>query len=232
MVLPALNPAPTELTTAATDGVLAVLCIAAVAWLTRRLSPGPRRDTWQGILVLLGAGALLGAVSHGWLWGEVAGRRIWAGVLLCLSLASALFPGAALLELRGAGAQRRLAPWMIAGGLGAFAASQWSGGGLTVLLAFAGVAAAATLLLFLLHAVRGREPGAWVAVAGLVVHFLATGVQVQGTARLTLVWPLDHNGICHLIQMVGLALMVWGVAWMAASEVSRRSAGASPGAVA
>ena len=46
--------------------------------------------------------------------------------------------------------------------------------------------------------------------AGILVTLLAAVVQLTDWT-VTLVWPLDHNGIFHLIQMPGLLLMVLGV---------------------
>ena len=48
--------------------------------------------------------------------------------------------------------------------------------------------------------------------SGLLVSAAAAAIQAAGRARLTRVWPLDHNGIFHLVQIPGLALLCKGLA--------------------
>ena len=54
------------------------------------------------------------------------------------------------------------------------------------------------------------QPGAALLTAGVLVTLVAAAVQ-QTDLSVTIIWPFDHNGIFHLVQMPGLALMVLGV---------------------
>jgi hypothetical protein len=117
---------PTELTTAATDLVLAAL--AASAWLLlRRDGPdGLRGLLWRMAAAMLAVTAFLGAIAHGLALGEAAFVNIWRATYLGLSL-------------------------------------------------------------------------------------LVAAMQASGAVSFTLVWPFDHNGVFHLVQMIGIPLLVHGL---------------------
>ena len=54
-------------------------------------------------------------------------------------------------------------------------------------------------------------PGAGMVAAGLAVTLAAGAVQAIDDLEVRLVWPLDHNGVYHLVQLVGLAVLTWGL---------------------
>lgn len=210
-----LNPVATELTTAATDMALSVIAFTGLVWLRGRVPADPRRRLWTAILGSLGISALLGAVVHGWELPAAANDVLWAGVLAGLSLGAALFPVAALYEYRGWNAARALLPWVLAAGVGAWIFSQFSDWGLNVLLVSAGVAAVCALAMFVLAGaattVASTARGTGLLAAAVLLNLVASGIQARGTLELHLIWPFDHNGICHMIQIVGLVLLVLGV---------------------
>jgi hypothetical protein len=213
---------PTELTTAATDLVLAALAFSGAVYLHRALASPLRAGLWVAFLVVVGVAALAGAVHHGLVLGSTLHAGLWASVLAGLSLGSALVPVAALLERHGGASARTALPWLIGAGALCFAASLWAG--LPVLIVFA---AACTLYgLALLVAVRRR--GAGLIATSLVVSLAASGVQAHGRLAFHLVWPFDHNGIAHLIQVVGLLLLLVGVRRLDGSAVAT-PVGRAPG---
>jgi hypothetical protein len=40
---------------------------------------------------------------------------------------------------------------------------------------------------------------------------VAGAVQAIDDLEVRLVWPFDHNGLYHLVQLLGLALLTWGL---------------------
>ena len=60
-------------------------------------------------------------------------------------------------------------------------------------------------------ACRGRLDGAWFMAAGLFVTIIAAAVQACSAFTFTFIWSFDHNGAYHLIQMVGVLLLVTGL---------------------
>ena len=60
-------------------------------------------------------------------------------------------------------------------------------------------------------ACQGRLEGTWLMAAGILVTIIAAGVQAGKAVSFTINWSFDHNGVYHLIQMVGIVLLVAGL---------------------
>ncbi|MDJ0809258.1 MAG: hypothetical protein QNJ01_04110, partial [Desulfobacterales bacterium] len=58
---------------------------------------------------------------------------------------------------------------------------------------------------------RGRLKGAWLMAGGILATIVAAGVQAGRLLAFTFIWPFDHNGVYHLIQMAGIVLIVAGL---------------------
>ncbi|HET7767807.1 MAG TPA: hypothetical protein VFN74_03465, partial [Chloroflexota bacterium] len=55
-----------------------------------------------------------------------------------------------------------------------------------------------------------RAPGAGLLSLGILMSIVAAGIQAS-PAVVVLGWTFDHNGLYHLIQMVGVVLVVMGI---------------------
>lgn len=206
------NPVPTELTTAATDAVLAVLAIAALYLIRRRRAEDPWKvDLWSWLLTLLAAASVLGAVAHGFDLRERTTELLWQPLYLLLGLVVALFVVAAVRDRFGAGAARRTLPWMIAAGIGFFALTRVGSGSFLAFIAYEAVAMLASLALYVDAAVRPRMTGAsWMAL-GVALNLVAAAVQQSQAGLLIAGWPFDHNGLFHFVQMAALGVLTLGV---------------------
>ena len=60
-------------------------------------------------------------------------------------------------------------------------------------------------------AAGGHLEGAWLMVAGILVTMMAAGVQAANVGSFTFIWQFDHNGAYHLLQMMGVGLIVAGL---------------------
>jgi hypothetical protein len=72
---------------------------------------------------------------------------------------------------------------------------------------------AALLLAFAIYlrlAVQGRS-GAPAVAAAFALSLTAGAVQASGVGPVRLVWEFDHNGLFHLIELLGLLLLVVGL---------------------
>ena len=103
-----LIDSPTERTTAATDALLALLCLGCVLYLRRfRARVAWEVRIWSAAFALLGAAALLGALAHGLVLADAVQPWLWGPLYLCLGLAVALFGTGAVHDAAGACASRR-----------------------------------------------------------------------------------------------------------------------------
>ena len=60
-------------------------------------------------------------------------------------------------------------------------------------------------------AARGQLEGAWVMAAGVLITIVAAGIQASEAVFVTLIWAFDFNGIFHMVQMIGLLVLVAGL---------------------
>jgi hypothetical protein len=200
----------TERTTAATDLVLALAALLAVAALGRHAPRSVARVVWQAALLSAAAGAALGAAAHGLALQPATGELLWQPLFFLLGLTVSLFVVGAVASWRGDAAARRLLPAMLALAVLFYLAIRLTGGEFLVFVLFQAGTLLFALGVYLRLVARGTPGAGWVA-AGLAVTLGAGAVQAVEGLRLTLVWPFDHNGIYHLVQLGGLAALTRGL---------------------
>jgi len=208
----ALNPVPTELTTAATDAILALLALYCIRWLGARRSADPAKATlWILVLALLAVASVLGAVAHGFDLSSDTLYLLWQPLFLSLGLVVALFVVAAAYDGLGPTTARRLTiPALVAGACFYLVTLVFPGTFLVFVL-YEAVAMLVALALYVRLALVSGRRWAWLMVLGIALNIAGAGIQASGTIRLNLGVPLDHNGVFHLVQMVAIVVLVVGV---------------------
>jgi len=207
-----LNPIVTELTTGATDALLAVLALVCIRWLARRRTADPAKVTlWILVLALLAVASVLGAIAHGLALSSSAVFLLWQPLFLSLGLVVALFVVAAVYDGVGADAARKILIPALVVGAAFYLVTLLFPGTFLVFVAYEAVAMLVALGLYVRLAVRTGAGWAWLMVTGIGLNILAAVIQASGTVRLDLGVPLDHNGVFHLVQMVAIVVLVAGV---------------------
>jgi hypothetical protein len=205
-----LIPSVTERTTAATDLLLAVAALAGAGYL-RRGPPSAARRIWAAALAAAGLASLLGAVTHGLVMSEARRDALWQPLFLLLGIAVACFVAGAVGDGWGRRAARRTLVPMLVLALAFYAATRLAGGDFLVFVLFQAGGLLAALAVYLFLARRGR-PGAPLVAAALAASLAAGAIQADESLAARLVWEFDHNGLYHLAQLAGLALLVAGLA--------------------
>jgi len=216
-----LNPVATELTSGATDALLALIAWAGAHRIGRRVYPATRAATWALVFRLLAAASALGAIAHGLALPAGVRAALWQPLYLLLGLVVAAFLVAALGDLRGERVARRWRWPLLAVGAGFYAASVVARGAFLAFVAYEAVALLLALAAYVALAARRRLAGAAAIAFGIVLDLAAAGIQASGLS-----WhvglPLDHNGLFHLLQAVALLVMLRGI------DAGPRIAGAAP----
>ncbi|MFI5311721.1 MAG: DUF6962 family protein [Gemmatimonadales bacterium] len=194
-------------TTAVTDAILALGLLAGIEWLRRTTRASPLRTLWLATLAFTALGAVGGTAFHWGGPGDDAGL-LWRTVSMVLGAAVSLLALCALASWRGYEAARGLFPFALAivAGLRLTPVSVLDEVQLIVDMA-AGVF---VLVVFGALALR-RQQGMALVFAGCLVSMAAGLLQAQPALSVQVVWRFDHNGLFHLVQMAGFAVMLPGV---------------------
>lgn len=210
------------MTTLAVTAITNVLLACEVFFLSGLLAGRPKAYGsamwfWTAALLALGTSALLGGIDHGFV--EMAGLQDQ----LPLYRVTWLVLGVMILSVWLTTARQFFAPrWFVlflVAGLVQF-------GVLAVLIFVVGqfwVVIACYLpviLLFLVMNILGlrRSHGSWALIAGIVIMLLASLVQYSGFDAFS---PLDHNGLYHVLAMLGVVFLYWGGRATLNSRVNR-----------
>jgi len=206
------NPVATEVTTAVTDAMLAVLAAGVLRRVRRRRASDPWKvGLWSWLLGLLALASALGAVAHGFDLAEGTRETLWQPLYLSLGLVVALFVVAAMRDRFGEPAARKALPWMVAAGVGFYAVTRLGSGSFVVFVLYEAAAMLAALALYADAARRRRLEGAGWMVTGVALNLVAAAVQQSdASVRLGPV-PLDHNGLFHLVQLVAILALARGL---------------------
>lgn len=218
---------PTERTTAATDAVLALLAVAGLILLLRLSSYDPWKvKIWAAALGCLVVASALGAVAHGVRTSEGTQYLLWLGIYLSLGLLVAFFVVGTIYDLWGERRSRRSAPIMVMIGVLFVVVIQVGGGAFALFIIYEAVALSFALVGYVYLALGGRVSGTGSVAMGILVTLVAAMIQATRLIpRITLIWTFDHNGLFHILQMLGLVLIVLGlrVSILDRSARSRRS---------
>ncbi len=210
--MPEVIDIPTEQTTAVTDAILALLTLGALVYLLQLGQFQPwKAGLWGWVMGLLALAAALGAIAHGFKMSPEVNRFFWYPLNLALGLVIGLFVAGVTFDLWGLAAARRLLPVMLGVGGLFFVITLLVPGSFLVFIIYEAAGMLFALGAYSWLAWQGRLPGAGWMAAGVLVTVVAAAVQASESLSLTLIWPFDHNGLYHLIQMGGLLLLVIGL---------------------
>lgn len=206
-----LVPEGAERTTAGTDALLALAGLGAIALLRRRTPPSFGRGVWQAALAAFVLASVLGAVTHGLALPEPTRELLWQPLYLALGVTMALFVVGAVRDWRGDRAARRVLAPMLGTALVFYGITRLTGGDFLAFVIYEAAALLFSLLVYLRLASREGRPGAAAMAGALAVSLAAGAVQASDFDAVRVLWEFDHNGLFHIVQLLGLALMVAGL---------------------
>lgn len=207
---------PTEKTTAVTDILLAFIAFGGIGYLRwPPMCSGEfwKINIWSAAIGLIGLAAALGAVAHGLVRSRIFHQRVWLALNMALSLAVSLFVVGVVYDLWGHEVSLTTLPLMLIAGLGFYLATLMYPGIFFIFIVYEAVALTFALGAYIFLAVQKDLPGACWMAAGILVSIIAAGIQANKSAVLTFIWRFDRNGIYHLVQVVGLLLLLIGLRW-------------------
>ena len=204
---------PTEQTTAATDALLALVALGSLLVVLRAARNVDRQKAsiWAWAFGLLCLASALGAVAHGFKMSQQTNDLLWQPLNLALGLTIAMFVVGVVHDAWGEAASRRVLVPMIVVGMAFFGITRLIPGSFLVFVLYEAVAMLFALIVYTALAAQKCPVCAWWMAAGILVTIVAAGIQASGAVYVTVVWEFDFNGIFHIVQMVGVALLVVGL---------------------
>ena len=209
--MPLIN-SPTELTTSATDALLAIECTVIIALLLRTAPPADRWRTnlWCWVFGLLAISSFLGALVHGLEMPKSIRTALWTPLYLSLGILVVLFIVGAIADWRGRVAAMRLVPWGLGVSVAFFGLTALLGGKFIVFIVYAATIMLSALAIYTVLAATHRLKGAAVVALAILLNLAAAAVQASNLS-LHLLVPFDHNGLFHLVQILSTAILGWGL---------------------
>lgn len=206
-----LTNSPTELTTSITDALLAIECAIIIA-LLRRTAPANRWrvNLWSWVFALLAIASFLGALVHGLELPKPIRTALWIPLYLSLGILVALFIVGAVADWRGLAAAKRLVPWGIGVSAAFFGLTALLKGAFMIFIVYAAAVLLSGLAIYIFLAVTHRLQGAAVIALAILLNLAAAAVQASNVS-LHLLFPFDHNGQFHLVQIVSTATLGLGL---------------------
>ncbi len=203
-----------EQTTAATDIILAFIAYGGIfflRWPVLNNSDLWKINIWSAAIGLIGLAATLGAVAHGLAISQTLHHRIWLLLNMSLGLAVSLFVVGVVYDLWGLVIALKTLPLMLLVGLGFYLATLLYPGIFFLFIVYEALALFFALGAYVFLAIQTELKGAGLIAAGIMVSIIAAGIQANKSVTLTFIRQFDHNGIYHLVQMIGLVLLIYGI---------------------
>ncbi|WP_028458987.1 hypothetical protein [Chloroflexus sp. Y-396-1] len=197
-----------EQTTAVTDLMLAGAALGAIWRL--RTGRGWRARLWQLAFGLLAMSSLLGAIIHGLRLSAATRERLWQPLNALLALVISFFIMLAIGDRWGENVSRRISPALISTAPAFVWISRRFQRGFLTFIIYETVAMTIALAIYTDLAYRHRFPGAGKIASGILVTILAAAIQNSSMELHIGDLVFDHNGLFHLVQMVGLLFLMEG----------------------
>jgi len=204
-----IHPSRFEQMTALTDVALGFLAGYAAFQVMQFL--GIKSTVWGWAFGLLAFSAFFAAFAHGFEMPQKMNERIWMPINLSLGWALALFVVGALIDVSGETVARIALPAALIVGFLFFVITILRPGTFMTFIAYEAVTMFFSFGVYIFLFFHGTLPGAGWMLAGVFVTIVAAVVQAAGKAGTSMVWYFDNNGVFHLIQMIGVVLLLMGL---------------------
>ncbi len=204
---------PFEQTTAVTDLLLAITAIINVILIYKRGNKTDREKTiiWVTAFLFLAFSAILGAYAHGIKMPESLNKLIWQPLNLLLGLTVAFFTIGVLYDLSGFKKRKLVFILLIITSFLFYLITLIIPGLFLIFIIYEALAMlfafGAYFYLFLVK----KFPGAQFMFSGILVSIIASVIQTAESVQFHFIWFFDHNGLFHILQIMGLILLCKGI---------------------
>jgi hypothetical protein len=203
----------TELTTAFTDLLLALLCISAFIAIARSAlfeKEKKRLSFWLSGFICLAVAGMAGFLAHGFELNSSVGFVAWQVINLCLGLTVAFFAIGVMMDLVPGRVSVKTVAIMLSITAVFYCVTLVFPDSFFVFTIYEGIAMIFSVSSYLYLWCRYRYNYSLLMAAGMSLSILAAVLQLMDNLSFRLVWEFDHNGIFHLIQIPGIIFLLKG----------------------
>jgi len=217
---------PTEQTTAATDVVMAFVALMVTIKVYQYGKDIDRKKTmiWVWAFGLLTFASAIGAVAHGFQMSKFTNFLLWQPLNLALGIAIGLFAAGVVYDYKNYRLPKKLIPMLLVFAVVFFTVTVIIPNAFIVFIIYEAIAMIYALVAYIILASRGKVKGAGLMATGILVTIIAAVIQAVETIKVTFIWEFDHNGIFHIVQMIGLLILLKGLQTEFQSRVGKKTA--------
>lgn len=202
----------TERTTAATDGILGILALFCAAYLLRHRSKNPEKIRWwSGMFFSLSLASGLGAAAHGLVWTASTLATIWLVLNALLALTIALLALAVFTDYLSDSLPRWAIAVVLLSSTIFYIVTLFFPDSFLVFVLYEAVVMLWALFVYVNLAVQRKMLGAYWMTFGILVTITAAVIQGMGPFQVDVLWVFDHNGVFHIVQLIGCLLLAAGI---------------------
>lgn len=211
--MPLIIDIPTEQTTAATDVLLAILSfiVAIKVYQTGIHIDKIKTRIWVWAFGLLSFASAVGAIAHGFQMSKFTNFLLWQPLNLSLGIAIGLFAAGVIYDYKNFSLPKNLIPKLLIFACIFFMITIILPNAFIVFIIYEAIAMLFAFVVYIILALRKKIKGAWVMAAGIFVTIIAAAIQSIEAIAVTFIWEFDHNGIFHIVQMIGLIILLKGL---------------------
>jgi hypothetical protein len=203
---------PTEKTTAVTDILLALVAAGAIWYLQwLRSAEVWKINTWSWAFGFIALSGLLGALAHGLELTEAMRQRIWNLLNLGLGVAVSVFVIGVAYDAWGLAVASKILPWMVVMAVGFYFITRIFPGIFFIFIVYEALALFFAWGAYSWLAFTGQLNGSLIMAVGILVSIIAASIQATKNVSFKMIFEFDHNGIFHIVQIIGILLLLAGL---------------------
>jgi hypothetical protein len=165
----------------------------------------------MGVFGLLTFASALGAIAHGFQMSKLTKFLLWQPLNLSLVLTICLFAAGVVYDLKNFRLPKALIPVVLVCAILFFTSTFILPDALTVFIRIEAVAMLFAFVAYTILASRKTIKGAGLMAAGILVTIMAAVIQAIKAIKVIFIWEFDHNGIFHIVQIIGVIILLKGL---------------------
>lgn len=204
---------PTEQTTAATDVIMAILALIVTIKVNQAGKNIDLKKTriWVWAFGLLTFASATGAIAHGFQMSKLTNFIFWQPLNLALGVAIGLFVAGVVYDFMNYSLPRTLIPALMVVATLFYTVTVMIPNAFIVFIIYEAIAMLFSFIVYTVLATRNKVKGSGLMAAGILVTIIAAAIQAIETIKFTFIWEFDHNGIFHIVQMIGILILLRGL---------------------